>query len=125
MSVSAKKILSTKIAFFALLILLALAANVKYKQWKNQKAIDSEKDRLIRQTRQMENSNTELKNSLSYLNSESYKERVAKEQLNLKKSDEIVFGFSGPLSAPENSASSNGKNSKSNTEKWLEYFTQR
>lgn len=125
MGISAKKILSTKIAFFALLVLLALAANGKYKQYKNQKAIDKEKESLVRQTRQMESNNAQLKNSLPLFDTSSYKELVAKRDLNLKKSDEIVFGFSNPSQAMPDASAESIKNNKPNAQKWLEYFTGR
>jgi cell division protein FtsB len=118
---SAKELLSSKIVFLCLLILLGFLANAKYKQWKNQKAIDVEKAKLIKQTQEIEKKNAELQESLSYLNSENYKERAAKEQLNLKKSGEIVFGFSDSAGAPP-TATGGAADNRPNVQKWLEYF---
>lgn len=119
---SAKALLSSKIIFLCLLILLGLLANAKYKQWKNQKAIDTEKANLLKQTQDLEKKNAELQQSLSYLSSESYQERAAKEQLNLKKSGEIVFGFSDAAGTPQNVAAGGVADNRPNAQKWLEYF---
>ncbi len=121
-----KKILSTKTAFFLILILVAFLGQLKYKQWKQQRQIDIEKDSLIAQTEALEAKNKQLEESLSYLNSEEFKERVARQQLNLKKEGEIVFNFTQSpgvqgISMQKQDAAVSG----SNFEKWIKYFSKK
>ena len=108
-----------------LLLLLGLAiflGNIRYQQWKNQRAIEQEKQQLQDQVAAMSKKNQELSDSLSYLNSTDFKDRVARQQLNLKRNGEVVFGFTDapPLTSP--SASPVRVSGTSNYEKWLEYF---
>ncbi|HVY68202.1 MAG TPA: septum formation initiator family protein, partial [Patescibacteria group bacterium] len=65
--------------------------------------------------------NDELNQSLQYLNSPSFKERVAREQLNLKKEGETVYGFSEADSA-SSTALAVPTDGLSNPAKWWNYF---
>ncbi len=115
------KLLSKKITFFLLIILFIFLGGLKFKQWKNQRAIDLEKQNLIEQAQKLEQKNQELKESLSYLSSGSFKERVARQQLNLKRQDELVFNFTKNFNTISGT-SSEIILKKSNLEKWIEYF---
>ena len=113
-----RRAISSKIAIAALLALLVFLGNIKFKQWQKQRQIEREKQTLERQADALEKKNRELSQSLQYLNSLSFKERVAREQLGLKKQDEQVYSFS---SAPEVLAAFDGKQ-EANWKKWLDYF---
>jgi cell division protein FtsB len=117
---SYKKILSSKLIFICLLVVAAFLANVKYKQWQNQKTISKEKEALIKQAQELEQKNLELKNSLTYLNSADYKEKTAKSQLNLKKEGEQVYGFIDTQNNGQEETAP--QNNKPNYQKWIEYF---
>ena len=115
------KLLAKKSTFFLLILVLIFLGSLKFKQWKSQRAIDLEKESLIEQTQKLEQKNKEFKDSLSYLSSGSFKEKVAREQLNLKKQDELVFSFTESLGATT-STSSEIILKSSNFEKWIQYF---
>lgn len=117
-----KKILSSKATVVLLAVLLVLLGNAKYKQWKNQQNIEKEKLNIIAQAEQLEKKNAELKESLSYLDSVNFKERLARQQLNLKREGEVVFNFS-EVSGVQDGLDAKKRNNKNNLQKWLEYFT--
>lgn len=115
-----KKTISSKIAITGLLILLIFLAELKFKQWKNQREIEKQKYSLLAQAGSLQKKNQELNESLRYLNSPNFKERVAREQLNLKKDGEIVYSFGD---APEKTTGDTEQSNKiSNPQKWWDYF---
>lgn len=119
-----KQFLSSKVVFFCLLLVLAFLANAKYRQWTAQKAIDKEKQDLIKQAQTLQQQNQQLENSLAYINSPNYQDLAAKQQLNLKKAGEMVYGFTGQENSRQSSdLTEDNLVKKSNLEKWLEYFT--
>lgn len=114
--------LSSKFALVALLIFAAFLGDLRYQQYKNQVAIQKEKKDLQDQISALTDKNENLTQSLSYLGSSDFKERMARQQLNLKRNGEEVFGFTdAPTSG---SAPSNDQNNANlpNYEKWIEYF---
>jgi cell division protein FtsB len=117
----AKISLTSKFTLLMLALLLVFLGRVKYQQYKNQQAIDKEKKALEQQISALGKKNQDLSDSLSYLNSADFKERVARQQLNLKKDGEVVFGFSDSPPQTPNSQSASALNSP-NYEKWVEYF---
>jgi cell division protein FtsB len=119
---SPKQLVSNKIFLFALVVLLAFLANVKYRQWQVEKSIDKEKQILTEQAEAQQKKRDELSQSLSYLNSNSFKERVARQELGLKKDGEVVFNFTENQYAGSASSSQTGKKGESNFAKWWNYF---
>lgn len=117
-----KRLLSSKLVFLLLLAFLAFLGNLKYQQFKSQKAIDAEKQNLLQQTNALQEKNDELSQSLSYLNSEGFKERVAREQLNLKKEGETVYNISEGPPLKGGSTAPAADRSAHNYEKWWNYF---
>ena len=115
-----KQSISSKIVIFALLILMVFLGDIKYKQWKNQQAIEKQKQTLLAQAEDKQKKNNDLNQSLQYLNSPSFKERVARGQLNLKKDGETIYSFSNEDGATN---SLNNQQAKTkNIEKWWNYF---
>lgn len=115
-----KKLLSSKITLLGLVVLLAFLTNWKYKQLKNENQIEKQKQSLELQADQLQKKNSELTKSLEYLNSASFKESAARQQLDLKKQGEQVYTFSDAQvnpSRPIQNASPSG-----NAKKWLGYF---
>jgi cell division protein DivIC len=113
-----KTALSSKITILALLGLLVFLGNIKFKQWKDKQEIEKEKQNLLVQADLLQKKNTELSQSLQYLNSPSFKERVARQQLGLKKDGETIYSFGETqvLTSAENTPK------ESNTKKWWNYF---
>ena len=114
-----KTALSSKIAILALLILAGFFGNLKFKQWQSQKQIEQEKQKLQSQAEALQKKNDELNLSLSYLNSPDFKERVARQQLNLKKQGETVYTF-GDL--PGNAGLDEAEQKNGNAKKWRDHF---
>ncbi len=114
-----KHAISSKIAITALFVPLIFLGNIKFKQWQKQLQIAKAKQGLEEQADALEKKNRELSQSLRYLNSLSFKERVAREQLGLKKQDEQVYLFS---EAPQVLGAVDSKQKQSNWKKWLDYF---
>lgn len=114
-----KQTLSSKLAIAALLILLLFLADLKYKQWQSQKEIEKQKLALLEQADSLQKKNDELNQSLQYLSSPDFKERVARQQLSLKKDGETVYSF-GAL--PEASAPDANIQTEPNAKKWWDYF---
>ena len=113
--------LSSKLTLLLLLGLFLFLAYLRYGQWKNQVAIDREKKNLQDQIAAFSEKNQQLSQSLSYLGSSDFKERAARQQLNLKRNGEVVFGFTdSPPSVSTDASAQN--NSVPNYEKWIEYF---
>lgn len=120
---TSKQLLSSKLTIVLLTILLGFFANMKFQQWNMQKAINREKQNLSNQAAALEQKNNELSQSLSYLNSSDFKERVARQQLGLKKEGEKVFDFSEAPVPSGSALAANSASGKSNYQKWWNYFT--
>lgn len=95
-------------------------AKIKYTQWKNQNEIEKQKFNLLSQNEILTKRNNELTQSLKYLNSTSFKERVAREELNLKKEGEVVYSFGNEKENTE--LTPKQTDGVSNFEKWWNYF---
>ena len=117
-----KSSISSKMAIVALGVLAIFLADLKFKQWQNQKAIESNIQSLKAQESERQQKNNELSKSLDYLSSPDFKEKVAREQLGYKKNGEVVYGFS---ESQPNQGSDTGLpngSSESNPVKWWNYF---
>jgi cell division protein FtsB len=116
-----KKNVSSKIAIAGLIFLLIFLGNLKFKQWLSSREIQINITNLKQQVSEREQKNNELAQSLDYLNSNDFKEKVAREQLGFKKSGEIVYGFSEP-SQNQSIAITETQEKTSNVQKWWNYF---
>ncbi len=124
MAINRSQIISSKVAIGILLILLVFFANLKYQQWKNQQVIEQQKQDLQEQANQWQQKNDELTQSLQYLNSSSYREQVARQQLNLKINGENVYSFTTAAAQATTTALASPAPSLSNPRKWWNYFFQ-
>ena len=115
-------LLSSRLTVFFLLIILGFFVNLKYQQHRQEQAIELEKSELLAQADSLERKNLELQQSLELINSSGFKEKVARQQLNLKKTGEEIYSFiENPLKAGQPD-SRQGSSSQKNWQKWLEYF---
>lgn len=111
---------TSKSIIIALVALTAFLGQQKFRQYRLQKAIESEKLSLQNQLSELEGKNQEFNRTLSYLNSDTYKELVARQQLDMQKQGEFVYSFAeAPSTSP---GSLNGKDEPSNFQKWANYF---
>ncbi len=115
-----KTLLNSKYFLVLLVILFGFLANLEFKQFRDQKAIEAQKADLQQQADSLLKKNRELNESLSYLNSPEFKERVARQQMNLKKEGEVVYGFTeAGGNVPQGSQP---QSKESNFVKWWKYF---
>ena len=116
-----KYLLSSKLALVCLTALLLLLGNTKYQQWKKEAAIEDEKKRLTEQQDQLMKKNKEFSDSLQYLTSDDFRDRAARQQLNLKKNGEIVYNFTVAAATATPLAVADTETA-SNPAKWWKYF---
>ena len=116
-----KKALTTKIASLGLVVLAIILGQSKYWQWRNQKAIEANIAVLKQQEAERQQKIDDLNQSISYLNSNDFKEKVAREQLGFKRSGENVYGFSEPTNAVQPVAATLQVKTN-NTSAWWNYF---
>lgn len=114
------KIFSSKVFLGILAIALMFAGAVEYKQYSNRKSIDKEIAELEAEERRLTEANAQLQQSIDFLSSPEYQEKLARLQLNLKKPDEIVVNFPRELQSQQTETVPN--DSKSNLYKWWEYI---
>jgi len=114
-----KQAISSRAAIVGLLILLLLLGRSKFKQWQDQREITKQKETLQAQADAQQKKNNDLNQSFEYLNSPEFKERVARQQLGLKKEGEQVYSFSD---APPSQSTTSGGTGNENPKKWRDYF---
>ncbi len=116
-----KQILSSKIVLVLLAALSLFFGNLKYQQYRQQQAIEKEKQSLTSQEQQLTKNNQQLSDSLTYLTSDDFKQRVARVQLNMKKDGEVVYNFTD-APAEQNPQTGAAATGSSNPQKWWNYF---
>lgn len=114
--------LKNKIILILLIILLAVLGQQKLRQYKLQKSIEKEKQKLQEQLDALQGKNEDLKQTLSFLDSPTYKELVAKQQLNMQKDGEEVYNFIQNPNQNFNQQDQHYEPKKSNFQKWVSYF---
>jgi len=102
-----------------LILLAVFLGQLHYQQWVKRKSVEEQIQKLVAQEKDLDQKNSELAQSLAYLQSTGYKERAAREQLGLKKEGEIVVKFEEPQTATE---SAKPTTKTDNFESWIKYF---
>lgn len=111
------------IVLIGLICLAVFFGKVHFEQWEKRKQINNEIEALLSQERQLQQKNKDLSESLSYLTTSDYKEKIAKEQLHLKKDGELVYNFTEPQPTNNQNNQTNKSSSPgSRAEKWWLYF---
>lgn len=113
------KIFYSKGFLIACIIAFLLTAVLEYKQWQARRSIDAEILALKQEEQRLYESNQELQESINFLSSPEYQDKLARLQLNLKKEGELVVSF-----PPENQDQvGEGENKpKSNILQWWQYI---
>jgi len=114
------KIFNSKPFLGILLIALIFAGAIEYKQYSERKSIDNEIAELEAEERRLTEANNQLQQSIGFLSSPEYQEKLARLQLNLKKPDEIVVNF--PKEPEGQQTEVVQVDSRSNLFKWWEYI---
>jgi cell division protein FtsL len=114
------KIFYSKIFLIVLAVILLFTVVVEFKQWRIRKQVDTEIANLQKEEQNLKQSNQQLEQSISFLSTPEYQEKLARLQLNLKKDGEVVVDF------PQNQASTNDKPTEdkpnSNLYNWWQYI---
>ncbi len=76
-------------------VVLVVVIFLLARQFKTKHTIDKEVAELKKQADSLQKNNNELQGFISYFQTDSYKEKVAREQLSVKKPGEVVYSFSG------------------------------
>ncbi|PIR12715.1 hypothetical protein COV49_04510 [Candidatus Falkowbacteria bacterium CG11_big_fil_rev_8_21_14_0_20_39_10] len=112
------------LAFLGLLIIVLISIPLAKKVSKRY-VIDEEIKGLETEIQELGEKNKDLKEFITYLESDQFLEEQARLNLNLKKPGEEVVVIQENLdqgAEAENLALSEGKKNRSNPEKWLAYF---
>lgn len=114
------RIFYSKLFLFAVIIVLLGVFGLELQQWQQRRKIDTEINNLKAEQADLESRNQALQQSLEYFSSDDYQEKLAREQLGLKKDGEIVINFpaGGIISQPEAAPPP----PKNNLQKWWEYI---
>jgi cell division protein DivIC len=114
------KILYSKFLLAGAVVVLLVVFGLELNQWRQRQKIDSEISHLKQEQAELESRNQALQQSLQYFSSDSYKEKLAREQLGLKKEGEIVINFptEGITSPKDNQPAP----PKSNPRKWWDFI---
>lgn len=114
------KIFYNKLFLGFTIIAFIAGIGLEYKQYSDRKAIDKEIAELQAEESKLLENNRRLEQSISFLSSPEYQEKLARMQLNLKKEGEIVVNF--PNDNQVASQNTTQTKSKSNLLKWWEYI---
>jgi cell division protein FtsB len=113
------------------LALIALLLYPSYREYERNKKIDSEIEKLSNEAQRLREGNIALTEKIEYFKTEAYKEKIAKERLNMQKNDEQVVIVKPSVSKMEiedipskNEDSQNDSDSISYPiyRKWINYF---
>jgi hypothetical protein len=110
------------LALLGLTAVLIFLGSLELQQWQKRRTIQKEINHLREQEQETLNKNQSLSDSLGYLTSGEYKERIARQQLNLKRDGELVLGFAAGSETTEATAAENPIDQTSNPRKWWNYF---
>jgi len=116
-----------KIAILAGVILAIFIIYISMKEIQRGRQIESEIETLRKEAEEIETSNHNLQEKISYFATQEFQERAAKEKLNLQKPDEKVVIVKPSVSREiieENSADSKNDNIKEEISNYLKWYNQ-
>lgn len=114
------KVFYSKLFLGAVLVVLLGVFGLELQQWYQGHKINSEINHLRDEKADLEARNNALQQSLQYFSSDSYKEKLAREQLGLKKEGEIVLNY--PPDGIINPGEQKPTTKQSNPQKWWEFL---
>jgi cell division protein FtsB len=113
--------LRSRIVTAILVMVFAAVSFVTVELYMQKKQVDSEIKRLQTQSEQLNQDNRQLSELIKYLDTPEYKEKEAREKLNLKKPGEEVVVLPEDSSL-EGSVAGADVADQSNPRKWFAYF---
>ena len=112
----------TKLIIVALCLILVGLGKMHYSQWEKKKQIAKEIGELQKQEQIISEKNKDLTDSLTYLASGDYQDKIARQQLNLKKEGEIVYTFNEAPTQPSLDDSKEKGSVGTRVKGWWLYF---
>ncbi len=115
---------------------MIFAIIIEFNQFRQKYAVQKEIDSLSAQAQSLQKNNNDLQSFIAYLKTDEYKQKAAREQLNMKKDGEVVYSFAKPAASTQVSANtpsgetsmadantnSSSSSQPSNLQKWWNYF---
>lgn len=114
------KFLKSRLATFVLGLTLVLVMVGSARIFIQKYQVDSEIKKLEKEAEKINQKNLELSELIKYLDTPEYKERQAREQLNLKKEGEFVVAL--PVGRADEANEPAEPQTVSNPRKWFDYF---
>lgn len=114
------KLFYSKTFLIVLVLALIVAGALEYKQYTDRRQIDQEIAELLAEEERLLATNKQLEQSISFLSSPEYQEKLARMQLNLKKEGEIVVNF--PTEGSSNRIVTETPTNASNALNWWKYI---
>jgi cell division protein FtsB len=114
------KIFSSKPFMVIALVAVVCVGALEYKQFMERRKIDQEIAGLQTEEQRLTETNKQLEQSISFLSSAEYQDKLARLQLNLKKEGEIVVNF--PTEAGQTANPTSEAQEQSNLIKWWEFI---
>jgi len=111
-----------KLMLLGLVVLALIFGRMHLMQWQKKRQIAKEIEILTQQQLSLEQKNKELSESLAFLTSGNYKERVARQQMNLKKDGEIVYNFTEAAAPAQKDDAEQNSTAGSRIKSWWLYF---
>lgn len=120
--------------FIGVLVLVALLFIPSFNEYNRNQEINKEIEKLSKQAEQLKENNAQLSEKIEYFKTEAYKERIAKERLNMQKQDEQIVSVKQSVSAIVDDIEDSGdkeedlkikmenKSKEANYKKWFSYF---
>jgi cell division protein FtsB len=116
-----KEFLNTKLATFALAGVLVFVMLITAKILVQKRVVDREIAKLEKQMENIKKDNQQLSSLIQYLNTPEYKEKEARDKLNLRKDGEYVVVLpQGDVASATNQPGT--QNDKANYKQWFDYF---
>lgn len=112
--------LKSKLSTIALVLAFGAVAFVTVELYMQKRQVDSEISRLENQSNTLKKGNQQLSELIKYLDTEEYKEREAREKLNLKRPGEQVVVL--PEDSSSGQVASIQTDNQPNPQKWFTYF---
>ena len=110
---------STPFLVFTIVAVVAVGA-LEYNQFMERRKIDQEISGLKTEEQRLTETNKQLEQSISFLSSAEYQDKLARLQLNLKKEGEIVVNF--PTESGQATNQTSETQAQSNLIKWWEFI---
>ncbi len=119
-----QRLLKSRVTMVLLVLFFSAVAFITVELYWQKRDVDQEVDRLSKQADQISKDNTQLSELIKYLGTPEYKEKEAREKLNLKKEGEQVVVLPDP--EDENGlVASASTDDQPNPKKWFNYFFKR